>query len=675
MATEEKSPPTAYGRVQLDSVEINADRPLPRYNNGPIKAYEAIMKGEFNTPCFALICEKSLSPRIETMKTYAQMPHETSAQLLKWGPVLWPAAGQERYALVYKSNIGNSVVRSEEERGGLGWKNEMVIEVAVKPMVSLLTAYRDRDFIHGAIRVDNMFDGGGARLEKVVLGDCLSTPVSYTQPVVYETIYRGMADPIARGRGAQSDDLYSFGVALAILMRTRDPLKGMSDHDIIRQKIDVGTYAAITGKDRFTGSMLELLRGLLNDDPNERWKLDEVQAWLDGRRLSPKQPWKQKKAARPLSMGGHKYMNGPMLAMDLDKYQGESISLIQNGELEQWIMRSLEDTVMLERYQQTMMPFQGAPQTPGFHDRLLCNASFAIDPPAPLRYRGAHILGDGVGAAITEKMVNRQDTKAYNDMLSHGMILNWAMSQDSNHMDTGGLLSKFDSCRSFLRHNKLGFGFERCIYFLDPDAPCLSDKLRDYAVHTPEEMLMAFEDLAKKGKASPMFLDRQSVAFLAIKERRCIDNQLFDLNAREEHRRLLAELKTFALLQQVAGVKSLPAMAQAFGKRMHVLIARFHDRRAREKLTQSINDYITAGDLTQIVKLIGNPDVIAKDFQAFREGMYEFSVLLAEASGLQKGLKNKKTYGSKNSGDVSAVVCAIIAVLIVMGIGFINYMR
>lgn len=673
MALEEKTP-NAAGRVQMGDVDIHLDRPLPQYNSGPVKAYEAFLRGEYPTPCFALICEKYLSPRIEAVKTYQQITHEGAAQLVKWGPVVWPPAGQERYALIYRHNLGAPLLASGEDKSGLGMKNETVIEAVVRPMASLLAAFRDRDFVHGSIRVENMFSGAaGGRLDRVMLGDCLATPVSFAQPVVYETIHRGMADPVARGRGMQSDDLYSFGVALAVMMRTKDPLKGLTDHEIIKHKIDVGTYAAVTGKDRFTGSILELLRGLLNDDPAERWKLDEVIAWLDGRRLSPKQPWRQKRAARPLAMGGHKYFNSSVLAMDIDKYPSEAVPLIENGELEQWIMRSLDDTTMLERYQKEMISFRDGAKSPSAQDRMLSTVSQIMDPHAPLRYRGAHMMAGGIGPAITEKLVHGQDVKSYNDILSQGIALNWVLAQDNSHMDTSALMSRFDACRSVLRHGKLGYGFERCVYMLDPDAPCLSDKLREYAAYTADDFLLAFESLCKKGKASPMFLDRHSAAFLSVKDRRCIDNYLFDLNAREEHKRLLGELQVFAALQQAAEMPGLPAIAQAFNKRMPILLARFHDRTIHEKMKKSLDEYAVNGNLVKMAQLLTNTEVINKDFYAFREAMREFAGLNIEYETLQRGLKNKRSYGAKNGQDISAVVCAVIAALIAIGIGFVNF--
>jgi len=163
---------------------------------------------------------------------------------------------------------------------GLGWKPEVVQLNVVKSLVHALLDMRDADIVHGNIRPSNMFAIGPAGgVDRVILGECLSTPSSYAQPAMFETIERAMADPIGRGPPVIDDDLYALGVSLAVILRHRDPMEGFTDEQIINHKIDQGSYIALTGKDRFSGDILELLRGLLNDDRVQRWNLEDRGGW------------------------------------------------------------------------------------------------------------------------------------------------------------------------------------------------------------------------------------------------------------------------------------------------------------------------------------------------------------------------------------------------------------
>jgi len=59
---------------------------------------------------------------------------------------------------------------------------------------------------HRAIRATNVFYKDLSR-RHATLGDCCSAPAGLLQPIVYETIEGGLADPWGRGEGTPSDDL------------------------------------------------------------------------------------------------------------------------------------------------------------------------------------------------------------------------------------------------------------------------------------------------------------------------------------------------------------------------------------------------------------------------------------------------------------------------------------
>ena len=90
---------------------------------------------------------------------------------------------------------------------------------------------------------------------------------------------------------------------------------------------------------------------MLQDDPVRRWDIDEVLAWTEGRRLSPKQGRKENKAARPIEFNNNKYDRAINLAIDLRKDVSSGAAIILEGDLEQWIERSLDDKDLLDMLQ------------------------------------------------------------------------------------------------------------------------------------------------------------------------------------------------------------------------------------------------------------------------------------------------------------------------------------
>src|SRR5690606_15471921 len=131
----------------------------------------------------------------------------------------------------------------DDLRGGLGMKPDAVLNAVIRPVINTLADMRDKDIVHGNIRPANIFDGGNRHLERAILGECLSLPSGYNQPVLYETIDRALTSPAGRGTGTHQDDLYSLGVTIAVLMRHFDPMEGLSDDEIIERKMEEGSYS------------------------------------------------------------------------------------------------------------------------------------------------------------------------------------------------------------------------------------------------------------------------------------------------------------------------------------------------------------------------------------------------------------------------------------------------
>ncbi len=670
-APEKKAPRGAS--VQMgENIEIFSGKPLPQYNNGDVKAYDAVGKNNVPPDLFVLVCERHLTPRLKAASVYTGIINPEMANVVRKGVVFWPPANQERYIFVYEKNLGKPLM-TEDKETGLGWKQEQVMEVIMPSMMNILQDFRDKDFVHGNIRSSNMFDGGAEKVEKIILGDCLSVPSSYSQPVVYETIERGMADPIGRGDGTQADDLYSLGVCIAVIMRTNDPLEGLSAEDIVKKKMESGSYSAVTGKDRFTGSILELLRGLLHDDPTQRWTVEEIMSWMDGVRLSPKQAIKQKKAPRAITLGENKYFQLPYLAMDFEKEPAEALVLIEEGVLEQWLIRALEDGEKAEALEGVIQLARDAGRGTGYSERLLSNISILLDPNAPARYKGIKIMGDGAGPLLNKLIALKEDVSAFVEIVSSGLVLNWAAAQDNTFLDVASILGRFDACRNALRQNKMGQGIERCLYILNPESPCLSEKFSDYFVLNPEGMMRAFEDMCQKGKEPALFLDRHSAAFLSVTDRKSIDSYLYDLNSSEDYKKILGNLKCLATIQKRSSLPPYPGIAKVFVEMLPAVYERYHDSDIREKLEKNIRKFGESGDLVKMAAILDSPEVLNKDHQAFVSAMREHASLRKEYKHLEVKLANKSTFGRQTGRSVAAVVSSIISSVVILAVVFMSF--
>ncbi|MAF97807.1 MAG: hypothetical protein CMH26_04150 [Micavibrio sp.] len=659
------------------SIEIFSNKPLPEYDHGPNKAYVANSSNKDlggGSALVAIVCEPYLIPRTGALIKYTAFVNPNIAELVEYGVVFWPPAQQERYVFVYK-NTWQKPLLAKGEMQAMGLKPEMVMEHILKPLITVMRDFKDRDFTHGAIRPSNMFgilrgDDGSIKVDKIVLGDSLSMPGSFCQPALYEPIERAMTDPIARGLGTQSDDLYSLGVSLAIMMRMNDPLNGLSDEEVIRKKIEVGTYSAITGKDRFKGDILELLRGILHDDPSQRWTIDEVGVWLDGRRLSPKQGLVRKKAPRPFTFLNGRYFILPVLSMQLKNSPSEVRRIVEDDSLFQWLERSVDDEEALERVEKAVndLKDRGGSAGPTYQDRLVANISSALDTSAPLRYKGLSVMGHGLGTAIAEAMVLKKDLAPYIEILDNNLLASWLGFHSNPNVDITGLFSKSELARRMIGNKRMGEGIERCLYLLSPEAPCLSELLKAYFVTDGEELLYAFEDLSSKGKMASMYIDRHVAAFLMQKEAKVIDGCLYDLNSGEAPRVILSNLRVMAALQKRHNIAALPGMGGVFAGVARSVCEGFNDRETRDRLEKELKVFADKGDLVKMSELLDDPALTHKDNKAYDAAKNEYKALVEEAELVEERLLDKEAFGQEMGRNWAAIGSTLLLTFIIVAV-------
>ncbi|MCB9964277.1 MAG: hypothetical protein H6857_05000 [Rhodospirillales bacterium] len=660
------SPPAAQSSAaRNESIEFNKNirlflsQPLPQYNRGPIKAFKAEGDGKAPKSLIAFLCDPSLVPRWNAAGSYALINNSNIAHLIATGAAFWPPDKCEKFIMVYENNWGEPLL-PRQTKLAFGIKQDIIMDQFLPAMVSALKDMNEKGFVHGGIRVENLFNGNSNQFKNFVLGDSLTTPASYQQPSIYEPIERAMASPIARGMGHFVDDLYSFAVLLAIMIRTHDPLEGLTDREIIEEKIEKSSYAALIGKDRFTGAILELLRGLLHDDKSQRWTIENVMIWMEGQRLSPKQGLKRKKSPRVFHMDGERFSRPELIALHIPEQVNNVTQLIEDQKLELWLERSLEDKVALERLETAVSTAVGPGINETYKYRLASRISIALDPSAPIRYKNLCVHPDGIGNALAEAFAEQSDLSAFAEIIEQGIVMYWLNSQNDHTMDYGSISNRFEVCRTILKNKSLGFGLERCLYFLNPEAPCYSSKLRQYFVKSPEEMVLAFEQLAEKNQMNSLPLDRHAIAFLSAKDSRILDSFLIELNASEKYKNILANVWAIANIQKRFELPPLPHLAEYLVRVMGPVLERFHDRHLRERLVKEFDKIKKSGDLSKLMALLENVEIMDKDIRFFQRAMVQYKEFESEKRLLTAHLEKKGELG-KSSGRMAAAIisCAL----------------
>jgi hypothetical protein len=658
-----------------DQYEIYAKQPIPELDRGAIKAYGVYdRKGSGQGTLMAYVTEPALVPRQRMIPRVMGINNQHLGRLISHGTAYWPPAKAERQVFIYEHSFYQPLFNPDKPYG-LGWKPERVISTIVKPMIGLLRDMRDRELVHGSISPNNLFIVGSEGNERIILGDCLSAPAGYLQDALCEPIDRMMADPLGRGTGSFEDDIYSLGVILTYALRTRDPYEGKTPDFLLREKIEIGSYAVFSSKERFQGPILDLLRGMLYDDKNLRWSVEEMDAWQDGQRQSPKQTYRKSKASRPITFNDEKYFRPNILANDLHLNVQEAVKLIENDTLSQWVLRSLEDRAAYSRIEDAKSSAQEGGLSQGYAERLLCRVSIALDPESPIRYGGLSFTPEGFASIMAEAYVSRKSMQLYAEVINQAIINYWLQKQNDLDIDVGGLISRFDGARSYIRQTSLGYGLERCLYFMNPDVHCISDKLKRYIVFTPEDLLFALDDIGRDADRPEMFIDRHICAFLAVKDRKIIEPYIQDINAPEKFVQILGNVKVLAAIQKRSKIENLTGLTKWVSEIVSPVYERFHDRELRAKMKERIERLREDGDVSKMISIVDNLDTITDDFNNFKDAMREYNDLTDEYAGLENKMNKTKDYGRDTGREVAAIVSGAISGILILAFSFLFFTK
>lgn len=652
-------------------IEIFPDISLPHLNKAGVQAFKATGKNKIteNLICFA--CDKLLTPRHMSETKFLKLNNPHLLKLVTTEIVDWGSSGQ-RFCFFYEAPIGPSLINENDESLSLGWNPDHAMAQIVNPVLSALSHMRDKDIVHGEIWPGNLYFQGDQGGKHILLGDCLCLPHSYNLPALYEPVERAFADPIGRGEGSIADDLYSFGVSLAVILRTSNPMEGATDEEILQRKIEKGTYSTLIGKDRFNGAMLELLRGLLYDDAEQRWTLDDIIEWKDGRRLSPKQSTKRIMASRPIEFNDEKFTRPELLARNLVKSPSEAKKIIEDESLEKWIDRAIEDKTIKIRVEKMIKNLKVIDRGPMYNDQLCAISASNLYPDCPVLYKGLSFHLSGFGKYLTHSYLQKNDIQPFTDILKTGLLMQ--ISQNVKSQPTlSTLKGRFDSCKNYLQQSVLGSGLERCLYSLNPESHCLSPNLKDFYVRTPEQMMHAFENLCE-GDLNAVLFDRHTVAFLSLKDKRNIDAYLPDLRSNQPHLRILGQLRVLATIQKRSNMQAFPNMANWISSNLNQVYERFHDAKKKEMFKKKVNKMKINGDLTQIAALFDDGKLYQHDMSNFFQAMSYFRLLNKEKSKLEDVLKHK-LIGHDKGHQISSLISVLIALIIILMMSYIQFVK
>ena len=540
----------------------------------------------------------------------------------------------------------------------------------IDPLVGAVRRQSTRNTPHRAIRPDNMFFMDKER-QSVVLGDCISSPPGFDQPTVFETIERGMASPGGRGEGSDAEDIYALGVSVAFIALGTNPVADLNESDLLKAKIEQGSYTAICGKERMPSSMIEPMRGMLSDDPDERWDFEELERWIAGRRQTPIPRKTAPKALEALEFAGIAYMTSRTLAHAFVQNVPEAAKTIKEGRLEEWLRRQLSDAECADAVAKSIQVAKAHETDPlGSDDFLVSKVCIFLDHAGPIRYKGFSFMPDGFGPAFAVEMLRRGEAQIPAEAVLRELPGIWLAAQEAAISETSALESTFAKVRSHLLNSDIGFGIERCLYELNPGLPCQSAHLvHDYVTHI-RGLLPALDEAAARVDEKTPPIDRHIAAFIAARSDSDFGSYLAVLGESDPKVSTVGMLSLVALLQWRMESGALFGLTRWVGGQLGPAISSYHARSTRRELEHEIPRLVRQGNLPELYEIIDDKNKRQADTDGFNAASDQFTDAIAEIEEVENS-DSARVESAELMGQQTAAMASIVMAMIVVMILFL----
>ncbi len=510
----------------------------------------------------------------------------------------------------------------------------------LRSVLSILARMHAEGLAHRNIRPQNIFFSGDESLG-VSLGECCSAPAGSAQPSWYETLLRSDCHVMGRGEGSVEDDIYALGMTILELSTGRSLVKpDVTEDQIYEGRARRSSFDFFVREGELSLSLNYLLRGLLADNPKERWSLEDVARWVDGqapKRLPADKIWS---LSRPTAFGGKSYSDRRLLARALSRNVTAGAEFLRQMETRIWVQHSIPYQEFPEELERTIDVKSGDGNTQKQDSVEVARFCAYLDPYGPMRYNGLTLSYDSFPCmlAYSFKEEERNNLTQLDQML--GADIPFSLMQVAVFENEGlkMRMKRWQSRSEVVKSRALGQGIERVLYDMNPDQPCLCPRFATKWITTVRGAILAIETDLGTGGNTRVF-DRHFTAFCASKAKPLARIFLaMSSSDMPQGRSGVALMEAMGALQHHLKLGRLPNWSRALNEAMKQSVRALHNTQRKSRLEKRLGEIVSAGDIKMIVDAMDLPAEEHLDRTGFNVASARFTRLERDRKKYLKGI-------------------------------------
>jgi hypothetical protein len=640
---------------------VEIAHPLPDAGGG-LPAYPAADRLAPGARRVALAVSRDASPRAKALLALGD-PIDDLMVPLGHGVAPGPGGKGQGYYIICTAPPGAPLSASLTP-----WNEAALIDHVLRPAARVLDILHSRGLTHRAIRLNNVFQAAPG--QPVTLGAAWAAPPAMHQPALFESPYHAMCHPAGRGEGTIAEDVYALGVLLLVLAGGRIPLGKLDDTALIRWKLDLGSFAALSRESSMSGFVADLVRGMLAEDPDHRplpgLLLDPANA--RARRVAARPA---RRSQRPLMLGDIAVFDARTLGFALLKDEKKAIQALRSGIVTQWLRRGMGDAGLASAIEDVVRDRLPDPGHGARSEALLVMRTIAtINPRMPLCWRGVALFPDGVPGVVGDAIASQGNlTAVVEELLVQDVIAGWLLAAAGSRPSDLPLASlEVSSSRHFLQAGGEG-GLLRMFYALNPLLPCRAAGMSAHWILSNGELLLFFERTATAD--TPGLIDLDIATFIAARAERRIETRVNSLlpKINGESARA-AELVLLRDMQARYHPHTLPGLAKWAAARLQPVLEQWHYRPRRDALAARLETLSSEGFLAPLLALVEDTAGRSADRAGAGQAARERAAIEAELAAIEAGeaprVQEAERFGQAATGALGLMALIVAAMTVLL---------